>query len=136
MSTVAPLTGPHELLVLTTVMVNVSGRPCLFSRMSLRMKSESDGYGPIVSFGDTTHVAVDVTGGVVVVVVVVVVVAVAVPLGLVGVSPLHADDSAALATPSSPSASRRLHDLLVLACDISELESGRVGIVVRLQSKT
>ncbi len=48
--------------MLTTVMVSVSGSPCLVSRMSLRVKSESDGYGPIVSFGDTTQVPVEVTG--------------------------------------------------------------------------
>jgi hypothetical protein len=77
----------------------------------------------MVSFGDTTHAPVDVTGGVVVVpvFVVVAVVVVLAAVGLVGVSPLQAEVNAALAAPRRPRASRRLHDLPVLVCDICEL---------------
>jgi hypothetical protein len=121
MSTTAPLTVAQELFVLTTVMVSVSGSPCLVSLMSLRVKSASDGYGPIVSFGDTTQVPVDVTGGVVVVPGLVVVVVVVVVVGPVGLSPLQAELNAAPATPRRPSASRRLNGLAVVFCGICEL---------------
>src|SRR5690349_7842960 len=99
MSTVAPCTGAQDAFVFTTVMASVRGVPCLLSRMSLRTKSASEGYGPIVSFGDTTQEAVDPAAGgvvvvpVVVVVVVVVVVEVSTLVGLVGLLPLQAAPS-------------------------------------------
>jgi hypothetical protein len=76
----------------------------------------------MVSLGDTTQAPVDVTGVVVVVPVVVVDdVVVVVLVGLVGVSPLHAEVNAALAAPNRPSASRRLNGLRDLGCGICEL---------------
>jgi hypothetical protein len=120
-SSIYATAGAQALFVLTTLMIKVSGSPCLPSLMSLRVKSASDGYGPMVSLGDTTHAAVDVAGGVVVVPLVVVVVVVVVVVGLVGLSPLHAEPNAAPAIPRRPSASRRLSGLTVLFCDICEL---------------
>jgi hypothetical protein len=105
-------------------MVSVKGSPGLFSRTSLRTKSPMLGKGPIVSFGETTHEPVVVLGGVVVtggVVVVVGGVVVAAGVALVGVSPLQADDRAALATPSRPRASRRLHCRRLVISDIPML---------------
>src|SRR5689334_12085080 len=103
MSTSAPDTAPQALFVLTTTMVSVTGRPGLFSRMSLRTKSDSDGNGPIVSVGVTAQVALlvggaVVVGGVVVVVVVGVAAVAAVDVGAVGESLPQDADHAAPAT--------------------------------------
>src|SRR5262245_5869673 len=105
MSTTAPETGAHAALVLTTLTARLSCSPDFPSRMSLRTKSCSDGYGPIVSVGDTAHAAAVPVGGTVVVVGDVVVAADAVVVGLVGVPSLQAAvESAAPAAPSIPSA--------------------------------
>jgi hypothetical protein len=72
--------------------------PLLPSRMSLRIKSVSEGYGPMVSVGVTAQAALVVPPAVVPLVVAV---------GLVGVSPPHPATSAAPAAPSIAMASRR-----------------------------
>jgi hypothetical protein len=64
--------------------------------------SVSDGYGPIVSDGVTAHAAAAVPP---------VVVSVVTADGLVGVSPPHPRESAALAAPITVRASRRLNFL-------------------------
>src|SRR5262245_8205217 len=90
--------GEQALLAFTTLMVRVRMVPALPSRMSARMKSDSDGKGPAVSEGVTAQLPL-----------VLVVPPVAEPPSLapVGESPPQPKASAAPATPSAPSASRR-----------------------------
>src|SRR5687767_11868614 len=64
MSTTAFATGLHPLLTFTTLSVRTTGVPPRPSRMSLRIRSTSDGYGPTVSVGATAHAAPDVPVGV------------------------------------------------------------------------
>ena len=54
-STFAPATGLQLLFVLTTVIVSASVVPLLPSRISLRIRSVSEGKGPTVSAGVTAH---------------------------------------------------------------------------------
>src|SRR5688572_17555445 len=98
-STCAFSTGPQLLFVLTTVIMRVSVVPPLPSRISLRIRSVSDGDGPIVSVGVTAHAAFVVLPPVVVPPVVVV--------GLASVSSPHPAIRAAPAAPSIARASRR-----------------------------
>src|SRR5687768_8839340 len=88
--------------------------------MSLRTKSLSDGYGPTVSLGETTHAAEPTAG----------VVGVVIPtsvkvVGDVGLSPPQATVRTAPVAPSMPSAFRRLTCLFVDSISLSFREASR-----------
>jgi hypothetical protein len=88
-----------EMPIPNVVIVSVTGVPLFPSRISLRIRSVSDGYGPIVSVGVTAQDAPDsVPVGVVVVVVV---------AGLVGEPAAQPNARAAPAAPNIATASRR-----------------------------
>ena len=114
MSTFAFATGVQVLFTFTTVSTSMSGMPELPSRMSLLMRLVRDGYGPMVSVGETAQAADAATG---VVVVVVVIDDALTVLGLVGVSPPQAAATPAAPTAlSMPNASRLVNRVLSPFC--------------------